>query len=420
MDKKYGTKAIAVYDNGLFVETALKLAESFGKVYYYTPWKNGFPKSNPALVGTGFPNIIRINNFMDIIKESDLFYFPDIYDGDMQKFLTDLGYPVFGCHQGEKMELEREWMKEEMRKAGLPVGKYEVITGLDDLRTYLKSVDNQFIKLNCYRGDGETWKHQNYQLSEPMLDEIEWKLGAKKHITKWIVEKALEGKVETGCDSWCINGEFPTKFMNGLEIKDLGYVAVINEEKDMPECILRFNYAMAPLMKQLNFKGWFSTEIRVGPDMEPYMIDFTSRCGSPPSELYQEMYLNMDEIIYEGAHGNCVDPITKDKWGVEALIHSQWADKNWQAIYFPEAIRNHVKLRNVCKIRGNYYVVPSSVGLPEIGAVVATGDTLDNAIRELEFFSKKVTGHFIEVHVDAMDRAEEEMKKLEKMGIKIF
>ena len=93
----YKSKSIMVYDNGLFVELALKLSKTFGKVYYYSPWKNGFPKSNAALPGTGFPEITRVNNFFDYIKDSDCFVFPDIYDGDLQLYLKNQGHPVFGC-----------------------------------------------------------------------------------------------------------------------------------------------------------------------------------------------------------------------------------------------------------------------------------------------------------------------------------
>ena len=36
-------KVLLVVDNGLFFEFALKLADYFGKVYYYNEWKNSYP-----------------------------------------------------------------------------------------------------------------------------------------------------------------------------------------------------------------------------------------------------------------------------------------------------------------------------------------------------------------------------------------
>src|ERR1035437_6230905 len=108
------TKVATVYDYGLFVELAIKLAPSFKKLNYFVPWKSSFPKSDLAIIGDGIEGVTRVENFFDIKEETDIFIFPDVYDGDLQLDLESQGYLVWGCRKGEEMELDRlamiKWM----------------------------------------------------------------------------------------------------------------------------------------------------------------------------------------------------------------------------------------------------------------------------------------------------------------------
>jgi hypothetical protein len=421
MTKKYGTKCITVIDGGIFVNHALTLAKDFGKVNYWTPWNGPFPKSNFTLPGYGFPEINRVNNLFDVIDETDIFYSSEVMGmWDLEIFLESLGKPVFGARRGEEMETDRAAFKEHMKKLGMPVGGYEKITGLDNLRKYLKEHENVWVKLDLYRGDGETWHSENYKLSEPMLDELEWKLGAKKYIYTWVVDDALDDKVEIASDFWTVDGKYPKRYLCGVEVKDLGYIGIIGEDKTLPPEITVFNDKMADTFKSYGYRGFFGTEFRVGKDHKSYMLDFCARPGSPPSELFFLMYKNLADIIWEGAHGNIVEPITTKKWGVEALIHSAWAPKNWQAIYFPDSIKENVTLRNCCMIEGKTYVVPQVCEVPEIGAIRAEDDTLEGAVDQLKAIAEQVKGYCLEIHVKSIDTAFEYMDKLEEYGVKLF
>lgn len=413
-------KVALVYDNGLFVEIAKTLSKSFKKVYYYMPWKNGFPKSNQYVVGEGIEGIERIHDFWDYVNKADIIIFPDIYDGDLQAELVKQNKLVWGSRRGEEMELYRDRMKRHMEKVGLYVTPYKVITGLDDLREYLKENDNVWVKQNITRGDFETFHSKNYQIIEPVLDELEHNLGRLKTIKKFIVEDALDDAVETGMDLYTIDGQFPSHTLTGIEVKDLGYVGKILPYSEISEKLTDFNTKMIPAFKAFGYRGFMSTEIRVSKNKPPYMVDFCARAGSPPNELYQLMYKNLAEIIWYGATGIMIDPITTKKYGVEALIHSSWADKNWQAVTFPAKYRDNIKLRNACRIDGLYYAVPQSVGLPEIGAVVAEGDTLEEAIEKVKQIAETVEGHYIEIKIESIDKACEQFKQLEEFGVKIL
>lgn len=776
------TKVAMVIDSGLFVELSKTLSKSFKEVLYFMPWVSAFPKSNQYIVGQGIEGVRRIEYMWDHIDKTDIFVFPDVYFGDLQNFLVSIGKTVWGGRKGEEMELYRDKMKDYMKSVGLYVTPFKVVTGIKDLREYLKAHENVYVKINLLRGNFETFHSDNYELSEPQLDEIEYTLGAMKNIQKFVVEDAYDNAVEAGCDMFTIDGKFPSKILAGIEIKDLGYMSRIMPYDKVSKKITDFNDKMVRAFKRYNYRGFFSTEVRISKDKPPYMLDFcfsddteiltdngwklikevvvgdsvatlntetkeieyqeptdyivndyegkmieltnlkksieclitpnhlvlrtdrdkkklfkqqadsltdkgyiprtgnwtgnneeyfelpeyhnewdwiskdshdndylvctrvkhepilkilmkdwaallgwyisegsthdssngnpstvvisqtkhveiireildrlpfkykynghsfrfssiqvathlkefglcyekfvpdyikssspeiirifldnfnlgdgsihkgnkvyfttskrladdlqelifkvgsvcnivfndnagtsmsvngksyirrrgnytlyehnkftdfwfetgcrkaryikevdyngkvycltvpngtvyvrrngkpfwSSNCarqGSPPSELYQLLFTNLAEIIWYGAKGYVIDPIAEFEYGVEVLIHSAWADKNWQAISFPKKYRDNIKLRNACVIDDKYYCVPQIVGLAEIGAIVTGGHTLQEAIDKVKEIAATVKGYYIDIKLESIDQAIGEFKKLEEFGVKIL
>ena len=204
MDNDLKSKCIFVVDYGLFASWALKLTEYFGRVLYFCPWKAGFPKSQQFSIGTGLEGVERVTNFWDHIEEADIFFFPDVYDGDLQEHLRDLGYPVWGSGKGEELELLRWQTKMFLKKdLHLPVQPVERIIGITDLREFLLENENKYVKISLLRGDFETFHHTTYNLSEPILDDIESKLGPYKFQKEFIVEDAIDEAIEVGYDQGC-------------------------------------------------------------------------------------------------------------------------------------------------------------------------------------------------------------------------
>ena len=419
MIQDYSKKTCCVIDNGLFVEMSVTLAKSFGKVWYYSPWENAFPRDNARLVGTGLPNVTRCNDYWDILDKVDLWVFPDVYYGGLQLHLESLGKRVWGSRKGEELELYRKESKEHFKKVGAKVGKYTVLTGLEALRKHLKEKDDQWVKVSLTRGDFESFHSVNYKSIEPRLDELEHSLGKAKDIKEFIVEDGINDAVEVGYDGYCVDGVFPTQAMDGIEIKDKGYIGYFHSYKDMPQQIQDVNKKLFNTLKNYRYRNFLAVEMRITKDGTANIIDPCCRQGSPPSELLQVMYTNLPDIFWFGAEGKCIDPIPADKYGVELLIHSSWADKNWQSVQFPPEIREFVKLRNLAIIKGEYYAIPQSVGLPEIGAVVATGTTLNEAIEKCKSYSEQIEGYYIDVFPDSLDHAQSEIEKLASYGIKL-
>ena len=414
-----GDKTIFVRDYGLFASWCQTLARDFGRVLYYCPFKSAFPRSQQFVIGTGLENVERVTNFWDHYKEADIFFFPDVYDGDLQVHLQELGYPVWGSGKAEELELMRWQTKMFLKKdLNLPVQPVEQIIGMDDLREFLMENDNKYVKISMLRGDFETFHHTTYNLTEPILNDIEQKIGPYRDKKEFIVEDAIDDAVEVGFDGFTIDGEFPDPSLFGYEIKDVAYVGVVRPYAKLPEPVKEVNRKLAPVFAAYQYRGFWSSEIRAGKDGKPYLTDPCCRAGSPPSELYQEMFSNWGQIIWSGAHGQIVAPIPVAKYGIEVLIHSDWADQHWQAVYVDPDVRRWVKLRNLCQIGETLYVAPQTVGLPEIGAVVATDDSLLGAIKKVKSYCEKITGFRIDTNLGQVTKAIDTIKEGERHGIR--
>src|SRR5436853_2302851 len=213
-----------VIDNGLFSDFALRIAPGFKHCYYWTPWANSFPKSNQLLPGDGFEEMQRVRAVWDAIEKSDLIIFPDVYYGDMQEACVRAGKSVWGARKGEFLELNRMGAKALMAKYGVNPSPGTPVRGLEALREYLTEHDDVWVKISTVRGDFETFKSETYELSEPKLDELEHKLGAKKLIAEFVIEPNIDPAVEWGIDAFTIDGQYPDKTFSGCEIKDVGFL----------------------------------------------------------------------------------------------------------------------------------------------------------------------------------------------------
>lgn len=413
-------KTVIIYDNRQWVSLAERLAKEFGRVLYHSPWKDAFPQVRYSLIGTGLENVERINDFWDYVDEADLIIFPDLLDGDIQDHLINMGKKVWGSRRGDQLELNRSGLMKLQAKLKLPVIPFKEVKGMDALRSHIKSHKDQWIKTNCFRGDGETFKAPNYNFISLDLDNWDHQLGAWKTQQEFLCEEDTPDCVEIGFDGYCVDGQYPTKTMLGLEVKDLGYVCRMVDYKDIPEPVLKFNTAIAPYMKRWGYKNDISTEVRINKEKKGFMTDACCRIGSPPGELKQLMWTNYGEIMNEGANGNCIDPIAKDKYGVQLIIKCDWAKRNTLSVQFDEKYKDNIKLKSYMKLDDSYYVIPHEVGLAEIGSIVATGNTLEDACEKAEEVAEAVRASYIDIPFDALEKAQKELDKLKDFGYDIF
>lgn len=377
------------------------------------------------MFGKGVKGLVRVNDFFEYVDVVDCIFFPDVGNGDLQEYLRAQGKAVFGCGYAEDIEQKRWETRELFEKLKIPVTKAERIIGLRELREflYMHRKDEKFIKTSIFRNDFETFKHEDYKLSEPHLDELEYNLGPLKKDFEFIVEDPIKDAVECGIDFFCVDGEYPKHCLFGYEIKGIGYAAVFSDYDKLPKEVTEYNEKIQPTLKELGFSGFKSTEIRVDKKTKvAYPIDMTIRLGSPPNELMQEMFSkdSLAEIVFNGANGVMVDPVPVAKYGIQVCLSSSWYEEgNWQAVYIPDKIRQWVKLVNFTVVDGDTYIIPCD-GAGKIGSVIGIGDTLEEAIKNVKEYIPQIKGHCVNACMESIDKVNEAIKEGESIGIKMF
>jgi hypothetical protein len=417
----YADKTVLVYCQPLFVSLAERLARDFGKVYLHVPFSGSFPTMNHGRVGEGLPGVELVDDiFGKHFDKVDLFVFPDLYNAPLQIHLETMGKRVWGARNAEELEIYRELCKEKMEEMGLPVQPWKIIKGVDKLREHLKAHKDQHVKIDRWRGVTETFFAPDYEAVEMKIDAIQNNIGAFKDTLEFIVEDNLPDRVEVGIDTICIDGQYPINTLFGIEAKDCGYIGQMVKWNEIPEPLRRWNEKFAPLFAQYGCRGSVSNEVRIGKDMDPYMVDATIRAPSPPSELWQELFTNLAEMMWEGADGVLVEPEPAGKWGVEVILKSHWAKDNWQPVLYPEEFANQIKLYNCVVIDGKRYVVPQNEDMEEIGAVVGWGETLEAAMEHCKKAGDSIKGYGIKFNMGGAESVNEQIEEMEKIGLKVF
>ena len=412
----YTSKSVCLIDDGLSSYWPERLAKIFGRVFYCPRWKNAFPSELQKRIGEDLIDVQRVLDPFDVKNDTDLFLFLDVYDAPLQKELKEQGKLVWGSQHGENMELYREEAKTLFKELGLPVGPWEQVIGTQELRKFLKENPEWFVKLSITRGDAESWGHKNYHLKyESHIVALEHRLGPAAEDEEFCVEAPIPKATELGYDGWNIDGQFPkTNQMFGWEVKDCGYAGAIVPYSELPDPVKFVNEKLQPAFKQFGYRGFFSSEIRVGKDEKPYLIDFTARNPSPPGEVYPEMYDNWGDIFMAGAQGEIVEPHAVAKYAVQAIIESSYAEKEWLLVDYPKKIEHAVFLRNMCRVKGIPYVIPQDYELCEVGSVVAVGNTLIEAIKKVKEYADQVDGDQVKIHIDAVAKAMKEITDAEE------
>lgn len=409
-------KTVLVYDYGTYLSFAQRLVGFFDRVLYFNVWKQQAPKTRVREIGTGVQGVEKVYNFFDVIDEVDLFVFPDVLDGDLQLHLESLGKLVWGSRKGEELELDR-WQTHLLKqRLGLSVTPTRRVIGTTALESLLKRTKDKYVKRSTVRGDGETFHHDIFTTSRDELRRLNHDLAAKSEQAEFLVEDPIPDAVEIGYDGWSIDGQFPTIGMQGYEVKDCGLIGVIKPYDELDPRLTAINSRLSDILAQYGYRGFWSTEVRVT-TTDSFLIDPCCRLGSPPSELYQMLYNNWDEILWSGAQGNLVVPVTTARYGVQVILVSHWADRNWQSVVFPDAVAPFVKLKNFTEIDGVTHVMPQDNELVEIGSVVGVGETLQEAIEQVKTVADQVKAFGLKPKLDALRDAVKLIQDGEEKGI---
>jgi hypothetical protein len=401
---------ILVYDRGAFVPFAQALAESGADVLYHGEWRELAPISRNALIGRDVPGIQRVDSFWSFIDEADAIVFPWTGDGDMQHWLRQKGYPVWGSGKAEMLEQDRGQFLDLLEKLGMPTPDTRRVIGLDDLEAILRNEEDLYLKTSFYRGDAETYHHETWEGTVSRFNTWKVNVGPHGREMEWLVQKPIKAK-EIGYDGYSVNGFFPQRAAWGVEGKDSFYIGRTQLATEMPPCIQEANEALSDALKSLGMAGNYHNEIRITGEGQAYLTDPTCRCGSPPICTMSRWITNWTDIVMAGVKGEIVEPEFASEYAAEVALCSPWGDEHWMSVEIPEEVSPWVRLYRPVYYEGRPWCVPSD--WIKTGSAIGLGPTpeaaRDRAIEVAEqvkgdqlSFDKDVKGQMIQMWEGAL------------------
>lgn len=417
IDLKYYTAL--QYDYGNFFPIAQRLARDFGETFYWMPYvHDGFPTHKPIDVGRNVPDVMRIREWASIIDEVDLVMFSDCHEPALQMFFEkQLKKKVFGSRYASELEHDRKTMKELMKSLNLPLNKYYVAEGIDELEQLLMEHENVYVKSGL-RGDMESWKSINYTLSKGELQRMRNNLGVYQNKPTYIIEEPIDSIAEIGVDLVTVDGMYPEYVLTGIELKDTGFYGRIMRYAELPIQLRLVTDKLSTIFREYGYKGWFSDEVIISGDMEGYLIDPTMRCPSPPTDLALEMITNYPEVIWNTASGVLPKLQFNETHGVQLIIKSEVAKTDPVPLIIPEEFKRFVKIKNLTiDDDGTYYYTPMEVQMCEIGSVVGMGNSMQEALDMAKMIADSIKGFDIKINTDCIKEAEIQLGRLEVNGI---
>lgn len=372
-----------VIDHSIFLPIAQKVAQTFKHTFYWTPHEREFEVIQEAVIGDGFDNLERVDDFWEIKDQCDLFFFPDVGFSGLQKELVSQGFPVWGGRDADTYEVNRGKFLRKLYQLGLDVPKYEAMRGVTALARHLLDKTDKFVKVSRWRGNCETFHWLDWDQSESILDCMAYKLGPAKELPMFYVLDPIDAEVEDGVDTFCIDGKLPSVCLHAMECKDKALLGTMVPFADIPEEVRIATEAFAPVLAEHGYRNFFSSEVRIAKDGN-FFIDPTLRAGSPPSQLQCELFSNLAEIIWAGANGECIDPVPTAEFGVQALLTVKGDRSCWTAVEIPKELKQWVKCGGACQIGELLCQPPDEARGNDIGWLVAIGDTIEEAIESLK------------------------------------
>ena len=351
-----------------------------------------------------------------VLKEIDLFVFPDIGYGGLQKHLREVGKSVWGTFGVSRYELYRTKFLELLKQVGLPVAPSTKIVGLTSLHEFLKPKKDVWVKLNRYRECMETWHHRDIAHSERLLESLAVTFGGAKEHVVFVVQETIDTPIEIGYDGWSVDGEFPDRSFQGYEKKNELYLGSWLPNEKLPKEIRVVNEAIAPILRKAGYRCNLATEIRVK-GKEAYFIDPTFRMAGQTQEHLQETCVNLAEVYWAGANGGLLMPKFSHKVAAEATLHYQGHEPTeWKLLNIPPEARRWCKLFHYCVLDGMFHFPPYRND--EVGTIVGLGHTKEEAVADLQKHFKMLKDEPLTIADDKFEDLYKEIARAEARGMK--
>jgi len=418
--KKASEVIACVVDQGYYCSLAEHLALTYKHCYYSTPCDREFMGVVDCIYGDGLENVERTDSFLDpkILDEIDLFIFPEIGFAPLQKHLRAIGKPVWGSFDGTYLEVFRGQFIDFVKDIGLPVAPSTKITGMSNLRSFLKDKKDVYVKVDRLRGDMETWHWIDQTHCDQKLDELSVKFGGVKELIQFVIQEKIEAIAEIGFDGWAIDGKYAGSSFAGYEKKNQLYLGSLRKYDQLPKQIRDVNSAMAPTLKKLGYRNFIATELRVTEDGTPFYIDKTARLPGQTGEQLQETCKNLADVIWHGANGQVLEPEWRAKFSASATIHYDGGGPDdWKVLTVPKDIKNLVKPAHYCEVDGALHFPPC--GSTELGVVIGFGNSIPETFARLKKAVDGLSdGNAVSFQLDGFFDLLDDIKEAQKQGMK--
>jgi hypothetical protein len=426
MDEELLDKTALVYDYGYSIGLARRLAREFGKVQYFSPWKDKNPESLKLAMATGYPDIERVRHFNDAALGADIIIFTDIYDGDLQRDWVNRGKRVWGSRKGDRLEYDRPYFLQTLEEVGLPVPEYRILQGVDALDAFCRENENWWIKVNL-RGDDETWHHVKYEWSKRKLETIRHRWGPIGNDVVFTAVGNIDTDIEAAYDGFCVTSpdgvaQFPDVGFLGYENKDCSHILTAIPYDQFPDAVREVNELFAPALGRYFIRSAFGTEVKIVDGIN-FFLDATCRQPDPPGPIVMEMVQNLGEFFWHGSEGELVPLEIEQPFGVQVEFYSECSKTNWCPIEFPSELDRWVKVSRCCfrdginQVIPDVPVTPKPEGYERIVSVVALGDTIEEAINQAKDYCDQVKGPMVTNEVASLAEVLKRIKEGEKQGI---
>lgn len=411
---------VCTVDYGTFIGLAQCMGKQVKKSLYYSPYETEYRNIETCVYGDGMSHIERVDDFMGDLGEIDLFLFPDIGYGGLQKHLLSLGKLVWGSRGASDLELYRTRFLKVIAECGLEVPPYVVCRGLTELSEVLKKTTDKWVKVNRYRDQMETWHHIDWRHSERMMESLACAFGPLKEHVVFVVQEAINDALEVGYDGWAItdnNGQlqFPPLSYQGYEKKNQLYLGSARRYEELPSAVREINEKISPALACYGYRNFWATEIRIK-DGIPHFIDPTARMAGQTMEHQLLTCENLPEVIYEGAKGNVAEPKFETPFAVEATLHLAGECEDWRTVAVPEDAEHCAVFYHCCFEDGAFHFPPSKND--EIGVVCGHGDTIEEAIENLKDNFELFKDTPVTIELSGFADLIEQIEDAESQGVK--
>ena len=381
------SKTFGVFDHyGLFTALARRLAQSGAKVFYATPVDRR-DRITDAIVGDGMPDIVCVDELWTEKAKIDCFVFPDIRHSGLQAELRSQGLPVWGSQGGMQLEQNRQFFMAKLAELGLDVPDFDEIQGVTNLGLFLKDKSDIWIKVSKWRGTWETFHWRGWEQDWHNLDQWACLFGGIKEFVRFLCFPKIETDLEIGADTYCVDGQWPSLMLHGIERKDQAYFAAVTKREDMPEQLIPVMDALSPFLQEVGYRNQWSMENRVTKDKN-YFIDATTRGGLPSTASFLKAK-NTPEVIYHGAHGDFVELDYGFRFSAECMVTLKGDAKEWQTCELTPEVKESFLAQQACEVKGQLWYPPTDDS-SNIGWLLATGQTPKECLEQMNHLADEL------------------------------